>query len=46
MQNNCDNPLNNYKKTFIEDIDLSSKIEKTAVQMEYRNYNSGGLKSK
>ena len=32
--------------SFIEDKDLSSKIEKTAVQMEYRNYNSGGLKSK
>ena len=31
--------------SFIEDKDLSSKTEKTAVQMEYRNYNSGGLKS-
>lgn len=26
MQNNCDNPLNNYKKTFIEDIDLHKKF--------------------
>ena len=25
MQSNCENPLNNYKKTFIEDIDLHNK---------------------
>jgi hypothetical protein len=32
--------------SFIKEKDLNSKIEKTAVRMAYRNYNSSGLESK